>query len=254
MADIQQTNPVADTLSSWRAFLSAKIDDADAISHLLNALDTAFGYTCYADQEAKSTELDDLATRKKTWEKADAFCRHDQRILAAHRYSQLTVKKDGPVGELKDKFRSLGKKLEHVGDLMESEAKLQSQLLDLLDAVQGTYKTRYLQAFDEVTGKCEAGPLEIDNLPDYSSVQGHRRAGQDRRPQQRQRGYAQRRTWRATKTVCFSHRWTVTLSKPLEAPTAARRLLIACGSGRHDSWPRLKTAWREPRLRSSRPS
>ena len=148
-----------------RRFYSAKIDDAEAISHLLDALDKSFGYTCYANQESKTTELDDLATHKKTWERADAFCRHDQRIRAAHRYSQLTVKKDGPVGELKDKLRSLGKKLDTVGDLMESEAKLQSQLLDLLDGVQATYKTRYLQAFDEVTGKCEQVRSEIDALP-----------------------------------------------------------------------------------------
>jgi hypothetical protein len=52
---------------------------------------------------------------------------------------------------------------------MESEAKLQSQLLDLLDTVQGTYKTRYLQAFDEVTGKCEQVVTEIDSLPDSRS-------------------------------------------------------------------------------------
>jgi hypothetical protein len=165
MADIDQTNPVAEHLSSWKAFLSAKIDDADAISHLLNALDKSFGYTCYANQESKTTELDDLATRTKTWERADAFCRHEGRIRAAHRYSQLSVKKDGPVGELKDKLRSLGKKLDAVADLMESEAKLQSQLLDLLDGVQTTYKTRYLQAFDEVTGKCEQVRYDIDALP-----------------------------------------------------------------------------------------
>jgi len=166
MADIQQENPVADSLTSWLKFLSAKIDNAEAISHLLNAFDTSFGYSCYADQEPKQTELDDLATRKKTWEKAEAFCRHDQKIKAAHRYSQLTVKKDGPVGELKDKLRNLGKKLEHVEDLMESEAKLQSQLLDPLEAVQSVYRTRYLQAFDEVTGKCEGVRNEIESLPD----------------------------------------------------------------------------------------
>ena len=171
MGDIGQPNPVADCLSSWKAFLSAKIDDTEAISHLLNALDTSFGYNCYAQQEAKITELDDLATRMKSWEKAEAFCRHDQKIRAAHRYSQLQVKKDGPVGELKDKLRSLGKKLENVSVLMESEAKLQSQLLDLLDSVQATYKTRYLQAFDEVTGKCEQVRSEIDNLPDSGAFQ-----------------------------------------------------------------------------------
>ncbi len=122
-------------------------------------------------REAKITELDDLATRKKSWEKAEAFCRHDQKIRAAHRYSQLQAKKDGPVGELKDKLRSLGKKLENVSALMESEAKLQSQLLDPLDSVQTTYKTRYLQAFDEVTGKCEQVRSEIDNLPDSGAFQ-----------------------------------------------------------------------------------
>ena len=54
---------------------------------------------------------------------------------------------------------------------MESEAKLQSQLLDPLDSVQTTYKTRYLQAFDEVTGKCEQVRSEIDNLPDSGAFQ-----------------------------------------------------------------------------------
>ena len=164
MADIQQENPVADSLASWLKFISTKIDDAEAISHLLNAFDTSFGYACYANQEAKATELDDLATRKKTWEKAEAFCRHDQKIRAAHRYSQLTVRKHGPVGELKDKLRNLGKKLEYPHELMASEAKLQSDLLDLLEAVQGVYRTRYLQAFDEVTGKCEEVRTEIDSL------------------------------------------------------------------------------------------
>ncbi len=164
MGDIGKTNPVADCLTSWKSFLSARIDDTQAIDHLLNALDKAFGYTCYAQQEAKTTELDDLATRKKTWQKADAFGRHDQRIRAAHRYSQLQVKKEGPIGELKEKLRTLGKRLDNVGDLMDSEAKLQSQLLDLLDSIQTTYKTRYLQAFDEVTGKCEQCRTEIEKL------------------------------------------------------------------------------------------
>ena len=168
MADIQQDNPVEDSLASWLKFLSVSIDDSDAISHLLNAFDTSFGYTCYTSQEATTTDLDDLATRMTTREKANAFCRHEQRIRAAYRYSQLTVKKNGPVGELKDKLRSLGKKLENASDLMESEAKLQSQLLDNLEAIQNVYRTRYLQAFDEVTGKCEEARSEIDKIPESS--------------------------------------------------------------------------------------
>jgi uncharacterized membrane protein len=187
MADIQQDNHVADSLASWSKFLSTRIDDSDAISHLLNAFDTSFAYTCYADQEAKSTDLDDLAIRKASWEKAEAFCRHEQKIRAAHRYSQLAVKRSGPVAELMDKLRLLGKRLEHIQDLMESEAKLQSQLLDTLDAVQSVYRTRYLQAYDEVTGKCEA----VRQNPRLKPIQSDRRACHDRRTCKRQRGNSQ---------------------------------------------------------------
>ncbi|QQS46113.1 MAG: hypothetical protein IPM66_19690 [Acidobacteriota bacterium] len=164
MAEIRRPNPVADTLNSWKEFLSVKIDDTEAIQHLLNALDKCFGYNCYSNQEAKTTELDDLATRRKTWEKAEAFCRHDQKIRAAYRYSQLQVSKDGPVSDLRDRLRSLGQKFDKIDALMDSEAKLQSQLLDHLDGIQETYRTRYLQAFDEVTGKCEQVRSDIDGL------------------------------------------------------------------------------------------
>jgi len=40
--------PFCSTTSRSSRSLSAKIDDTEAISHLLNALDTSFGYTCYA--------------------------------------------------------------------------------------------------------------------------------------------------------------------------------------------------------------
>ena len=125
MGDIGQPNPVADCLSSWKSFLSAKIDDTEAISHLLNALDTSFGYTCYAQQEAKATELDDLATRKKTRERADAFCRHDQKIRAAHRYAQLQVNKDGPVEAVVGEFRAF------LETAVDGDGKGQSTILEI---------------------------------------------------------------------------------------------------------------------------
>src|SRR5260370_32099380 len=106
MVYIQQTNPATDCLASWKTVFSSKIDEAEAIPHLLNALDTSFGYTCYAKAEAKQTELDDLVTHKRTWEKAEAFCRHDQKIRSAHRYSQIHLAEGGVVRQLCDKLMS----------------------------------------------------------------------------------------------------------------------------------------------------
>jgi len=171
MNDIGRENPVADTLESWKTFLSTKIDDSERIAHLLSALDNAFGYGCFANNEARREELDDLATRRTTWERAEAFARHDQRVRAAHRYAQLQVSKNGVLADLRSKIQTLGRKLEAVDVLMESEAKLQSELLDPLADIQQAYRARYLQAFDVVTGRCEQIRAEIDALPESPEFQ-----------------------------------------------------------------------------------
>lgn len=164
-ADIGQTNPVVECMASWKTYFDAKIDPDEPIPHLLNALDNAFGYKAYQDNKAKQTEVDDLATQKRTWERAGLLATHDREIRAAHCYSQVTVDKGGILKDLPPKTKSLGKKLAKLEDLTESEAKLQTQLLDPLADVIRIYTTRFLQAFVDVTGKCEAVRQAIRALP-----------------------------------------------------------------------------------------
>ena len=91
---------------------------------------------------------------------------------------------------------------------MESEAKLQSQLLDLLDTVQGTYKTRYLQAFDEVTGKCEQVVTEIDNWPDSRTFKAIAEPVLIDALACANAFHASRTNWRPSRPGCSSHRLT----------------------------------------------
>src|SRR5262249_48755425 len=84
--EVRQANPVAETLADWKAFFEAEIDRSEPITHLRNALDRAFGYKAYEDNEVKQSEVDDLATRKRTWERAVAFSGHDREVRAAFRY------------------------------------------------------------------------------------------------------------------------------------------------------------------------
>jgi hypothetical protein len=116
----------------------------------------------YEDREVKQAEVDDLATRRRTWERAAAFAGHDREVRAAFRYGKLQVSKSGVLAELAGKVKALGKTLASLDGLMESEAKLQAQLLGPLAEIQATYRTRYLQAYDNVTGRCEAVRSEID--------------------------------------------------------------------------------------------
>jgi hypothetical protein len=146
--DIRMANPSSETMADWKAFFAVEIQKLDPIPHLLNALDDAFGYKAYEENEAKQSEVDDLFARKRTWELSEAFLGHEKEVLAASRYAKLQVSSNGVLGELAGKIKALGKTLAKIGDLMESEAKLQAQLLDPLAEIQETYRTRYLQAFD----------------------------------------------------------------------------------------------------------
>ncbi len=63
----------------WKTFFGADIAPDEPIPHLLNAIDTAFGYTAYQDNKVKQTEVDDLTTQKRTWERAWLLATHDRR-------------------------------------------------------------------------------------------------------------------------------------------------------------------------------
>lgn len=163
-ADIRRANPVRDTLADWKAFFEAEIDRAEPIPHLLHALDTACRYRVYRDNQAEQSEVDDLAGRRLAWRRAEDFIGHEADVRAAARYARLQVAPGGVLADLGGKVHDLGKALGNLGALMESEAKLQAQLVEPLNEVRETYRTRYLQAYDSVTGRCEAVRHEIDGL------------------------------------------------------------------------------------------
>lgn len=163
-ADIGLANPLHHELAQWKTFFAAPIDRADPIPYLRHALDSAFGYQAYELNEIKQAEQDDLATRKQAWAQADAFANHDLKIKAAARYAKLEVSSSGALAELRVKIKALAKTLQGLAGLMESEAKLQAQLLDPLADLQETYRARYLQAYDHVTGHCEAIRTQIEGL------------------------------------------------------------------------------------------
>lgn len=169
-ADIGQPNPVEDTLVCWKKLMAAHIGDEDQISYWLNALEQAFDYKTHTDNESKSSEVDDLRSRLDEWQRTQEFCSEDREIRAAHRYSQLDLSDGSVLKELRPKLKSLKKTLDSLETLMESTAKLHSQLLVPFHEVRDAYKTRYLQAYDEVTCKCEQVSQAVAELTNGSEL------------------------------------------------------------------------------------
>lgn len=153
--DIGRPNPVEDTLRSWMKLMDSYIGDDDPIAFWLNALEQSFGYKTHSDNDFKTSEIDDLRSRLDEWNCTAEFCTKDREIRAAHRYSLLELSEDSVLRELRPMIKSLAQKLDSLEDLLESSPKLHSQLLEPYFEVRDAYKTRYLQAYDEVTGKCE---------------------------------------------------------------------------------------------------
>lgn len=163
--EIGQANPVEETVGRWKKLMESHIGDEDQIAYWLNALEQSFSYKTHTDNKFKSSEVDDLRTRLKEWHDTAEFCAKDREIQAANRYSQLEIGDKSVLKELRPKVKALKKKLNSIESLMESTSKLQSQLLEPLAEVRDAYKTRYLQAYDEVTGKCEQVSQAISELP-----------------------------------------------------------------------------------------
>lgn len=164
-AEIEQPNPVEDTLASLKKLMDTDINADDPIAYWLNALEKSFGYKTYSENKSSTDEVDDLRTRRKEWQDCTAFYAEERKIRAAYRYSKLVLDKDSVVKELRPKIKSLETKLGSLESLMETPAKLHSQLLDPFGEVSDAYRTRYLQAYDEVTTKCEQVSQVISGLP-----------------------------------------------------------------------------------------
>lgn len=162
--EIARPNPVADTLGCWKKLMESHIGDDEAIAFWLNALEQSFGYKTHTDNESKTSEIDDLRTRLDEWQRTAEFCTKDRDVRAANRYSLLDLPEESVIKELRPKLKSLAKKLDSLDTLLESTAKLHSQLLEPFAEVRDAYKTRYLQAYDEVTSKCEQVSQTIGDL------------------------------------------------------------------------------------------
>jgi len=71
-----------------------------------------------------------------------------------------------PLAEVGATFREAQASLEHLDDLIASEARLLTQLLEPVEEAIQTYSVRYLQVFDQMTAHAEKVRQTMEALPD----------------------------------------------------------------------------------------
>jgi hypothetical protein len=198
--EMGQANPLEERLTAWETFLSRPVEPGNPIPFLRAALDRAFGYHVYQDDPAtgagrgmvRQEEVDDLAARRAEVQQAQDFFQHRERVIAAARYAAFELPADPALAEICAALRQARASLERLDELLTSEARLRSELLEPVEGAIQSYAVRYLQAFDQVTARAEQARQGIEALPGqpaYRALErlaGVRQLGSDPRPGLRQ--------------------------------------------------------------------
>ena len=162
---VGQPNPREDALTAWEKFLASPDDRSDPISYLLHGLDKAFDYRVYAEGVVRQDDVDDFQARQDEIALAETFYQYRDRLLAAVRYTDLDLPDDPSLADIDKNVQHARGVLARLGDLMENETRLLGELLDPMGDAMESYRVRYLQAFDTVTGHSEEVRQEIAALP-----------------------------------------------------------------------------------------
>jgi len=167
--DIGRANPLEERLAAWEAFLDSEVDASNPIPFLRSALDKAFEYHVYRDDIVRQDELDDFAMRQLEVKQAQVFFQYHDRVLAAARYADVELPDEAALANIRATFEKAHASLEQLGELIASEARLLSELLDPVEEAIESYTVRYLQVFDEVTAHAEQVRQQIESLSDKPS-------------------------------------------------------------------------------------
>jgi hypothetical protein len=165
--EIQQPNPLAERLPAWEKFLNAQVDTADPIPYLRNALEKAFGYQVYQDDQVEQEDVDDLATRKAEIEQARSLLQYSERIRAAYRYAGVVLPEEPALTALRAAFDLVRLRMASLPEYLSSETRLLNELVEpAAEAIQ-SYMVRYLQAFDQMISVTEQTRLRLRDLKSH---------------------------------------------------------------------------------------
>lgn len=171
--EIGQTNPLAERLQAWEKFLKAPIDAVDPIPYFRNALEKAFGYQIYQEDQVEQEDVDDLSIRKAEVEQAGKLLQYSERIRAAHRYTQVVLPEDPALASTKSALDLVRLRITNLSDYLASEARLLSELLEPAAEAIASYSVRYLQAFDQVVSSTEQirqKILRLSSTPEFLTL------------------------------------------------------------------------------------
>mgnify|MGYP000997466890 CR=1 FL=1 len=128
--DLGLPNPLDERLAAWAAFLTARVERTEPIAYLRRALDRAFSYHAYATDEARPSEVDDLATRAAEVAHATTLFGYRDRLRPVACYAAYDLPDDPALADIARALGACRERLERLADYLGNEAGLLSEVLE----------------------------------------------------------------------------------------------------------------------------
>jgi len=166
--------PYEEEIGQVTRFFATELPDADDIHALLHRLEQCYGYQAFSGGASSQTEADDLANRLKNYRDMKRFLEFEREVHAAAEYARHPIPEVQPLASIREGLFSLGEKLAHIKDYVDSEVLLRTELVGRLPAdpaERGTfgalvrdYTTAYVSVHDNVQERLEAARHVLTGL------------------------------------------------------------------------------------------
>lgn len=173
LEEFQLVNPHSQLQQEWQKFVDARIDPADPIVSWRQALEKAFGYPIYQQDEVRPSDLDDLRSRVRQVRQWEVFYAHRVEFRAGMRYLQLELPQRQPLIEISNTLNTCRSRQDHLAEWMLDEALFMSEFLEPMANASESYRVRYLQLFDQVVARSEEtrrSIKELENSADFQAL------------------------------------------------------------------------------------
>ncbi len=149
---ILMENPFRTRMDEWMNFLSSSsdADRDDPIPILRHALEKSFGYKVYTEDKIREDYISDFKLRLIEVENLNTFSAKGEKIKTAFNYSRAVIPGEETFSRLSGEVKELGQRIKKIGDCIDNETKLESELLNKAGEVQEKYSSFFLQAYGQV--------------------------------------------------------------------------------------------------------
>jgi hypothetical protein len=162
--DLNRDNTYLDTIKQWKLFLDQKIRTENAIETIRYALEQAFRYQLYSQENYQPEDVDDFASKYEQILQIQTLLDNGEALKAIARYCEVTIPNEARFDSVRKKLIVASDGLENLKNLAMQPARLLGECIQPgKDAIE-EYATLYLTVFDQIVQSSDETRRSIENL------------------------------------------------------------------------------------------